>query len=67
MILRVSVSVTRRIEFSLLSWRRMLKKQVFPERKLVVLRSLLCIPVEMLGRQLDVQVCILGKSLELQI
>lgn len=67
MTLRVSVSVTRRIEFSLLSWRRMLKKQVFPERKLVVLRSLLCIPVEMLGRQLDVQVCILGKSLELQI
>lgn len=66
MTLRVSVSVTRRIEFSL-SWRRMLKKQVFPERKLVVLRSLLCIPVEMLGRQLDVQVCILGKSLELQI
>lgn len=45
----------------------MLKKQVLPERKSVVLRALLCLPVEMLGRPLDVQVCILGESLEPQI
>lgn len=58
------LDLSRRMKFSLVSWRKMLDKGGFLEREIrsSVLRSLLCIQVEILGRQLDIQVCIVGRS-----